>query len=150
MNVLADYRLMPGKYRDTLLRPGEGFVRLPAAERVRLASALCEMFERFEAAYRAEPRFEAPIRELIAWAALGDDIRGGLRIWRLQLHRARLALRQSQDPSVRSVPGAGRSPADKGHGWPASAPAGGPGSEILPSAKTPYMPTAVISATERA
>ena len=126
--------LMGGQ--DSLLRPGPRFDALPSAERRRLASTFLDMFQRLRTAHRSEPAFHAPVQELIAWAAAGEDIEHGVQVWRRELHRAQLA-------------GAGRSPADKGQGWPACS-AGGSGGEPVRSVKTPYTPTAVPSGKESA
>lgn len=130
---------------DSLLRPGPLFYRLPATERRRMASTFLDFFHRMHVAHQAESSAAqaaerenaqafAPVslRDRIAWSALGSDIEEGLAVWRRELQ---LAQRQ----------GAGRSPADKRHGWRASALAGGPGCGAgfispTPEDALPYSP----------
>ena len=145
----VDMPLMAGS-RETLLRPGPKFHRLPIPERRRLASTFLDLFQRLKAAYRVEPPFEAPVRELIAWAAAGEDIERGVQVWRQELHKAQLGAKQDLAAAGdNKYPGAGRSPANKGHGWPACS-AGGPDPELPQGVKTPFMPTAVPSSKENA
>ena len=128
MSILAEYPLMEGA-KDSLLRPGRKFHRLPASERVGLSQSMLELFQRLHAAHKATPAFHAPIVELIAWADAGQDLDRGLQVWKLELHRATKAM---------------------GHGRPALAVAGRPGCEPPQGVKTPYTPTAVPSGKESA
>lgn len=127
MTLLADYPLM--SRNDFLLRPTRAFHRLPASERCRLSETFLRLFRRLYDAHKAEPTFQAPIRDLIAWADAGQNLEKGLQVWKLELHRATKAM---------------------GHGRPALAVAGRPGCEPPKGVKTPYTPTAVRSGKESA
>lgn len=132
MTVLADYPLMAGS-NETLLRPGPLFARLSAVRRRRLASTFLDLFQRLRIAHRVGPASGAPLRDLIAWSATGEDIEHGVEVWRRELHKAL---------------GAGRSPARMGQGRPASSLPVGPGRGVSQGVQTPYTQTAVPSLKE--
>lgn len=77
-------------------------------------------------------------------------LRFGERLRRRAQLTGHLVESQAQDDAGDNncpEPGAGRSPADKGHGWPAS-PAGGPGCEPRQDVTCPVTSTPVISPSE--
>ena len=139
------------------LRPGVTWLRLPVAERRRTASVLLDCLRRIRKAWQAErPSPGASVRALSAWCAIGEDLEYGETVWRAALDEAqrdarKVGLTQASTSSPdgeaegKPAPGAGRSPAMKGHGRPASASPAGAGIPPSGGVETPCTPTAVPS-----
>lgn len=98
------------------------FHALPALERRKRASELLESFRRIRLTLDDTlPPPGAPLKRVVAWVAVCQDVDESLRFWRRQMHIAA---------------GAGRSPAIKGQGRPALDSGAGSAAEKLSGARS--------------
>ena len=136
---------------DALLRPSASFDCLPASERRRLASTFLDLFHGLQVAYLArKARSGDSVRQLIAAAAVGEDIAQGLAVWRYQLHRARFDERSPQGPERTRRGHQRRQLAGRPEPKPNARTLldSSPANRLLPGAKTTLTAAAVPSSVE--